>query len=80
MARHWPEELHPQGGVLGWVAGDPALKGKGLGLAVCAAVVARLIGGGYRRIYLSTDDFPLPAVKTCLKLGFPPESPPVSVP
>ncbi len=72
MAQHVPDELHPQGGVLGWVAGDPAHKGKGLGLAVCAAVVARLLSGGYRHIYLRTDDLRLAAIKTYLKLGFEP--------
>jgi predicted dehydrogenase/GNAT superfamily N-acetyltransferase len=72
MAQHTPDELHPQGGVLGWVAGDPEHKGKGLGLAVCAAAVARLISAGYKRIYLRTDDFRLPAIKTYLKLGFEP--------
>ncbi len=72
MAQHTPTELHPHGGQLGWVAGDPEHSGQGLGMAVCAAVVARLIRAGYRRIYLCTDDFRLPALKTYLKLGFEP--------
>jgi mycothiol synthase len=67
-----PGELHPAGGELGWVAADPKHRGKGLGLAVCAAVTARLIEAGYREIYLKTDDWRLPAIKTYLKLGYEP--------
>jgi predicted dehydrogenase/ribosomal protein S18 acetylase RimI-like enzyme len=72
MASHAASEQHPYGGELGWVAGDPEHRGKGLGRAVCAAVVARFIRAGYRRIFLSTDDWRLPAIKTYLKLGFEP--------
>ncbi|MFO7959271.1 MAG: GNAT family N-acetyltransferase [Candidatus Brocadiia bacterium] len=72
MAVHSPKELHPHGGELGWVAGDPDHSGKHLGMAVCAAVVRRFIRAGYRRIYLQTDDHRLPAVKTYLRLGFEP--------
>jgi len=72
MALHGPSELHPYGGELAWVAGDPGHRGKGLGMAVCAAVTARLVGAGYRRIYLMTDDWRLPAIKTYLKLGYEP--------
>jgi len=72
MAVHSPSDLHPFGGELGWVAGDPAHKGKGLGLAVCAAVTALLVSRGYRRIYLLTDDWRLPAIQTYLKLGYEP--------
>jgi len=72
MARHRPSNLHPGGGELAWVAADPAHKGRGLGLAVCAAVTARFIRAGYHRIYLQTDDHRLPALKTYLKLGYEP--------
>ncbi|HOX08894.1 MAG TPA: GNAT family N-acetyltransferase [Planctomycetota bacterium] len=72
MATHNPSELHPFGGELGWVAGDPAHNGRGLGQAVCAAVVSRFLRAGYRRIYLKTDDWRLPAVKSYLRLGFVP--------
>jgi mycothiol synthase len=70
MAAHRPNPDHPFGGELGWVAGDPAHRGKGLGLIVCAAAVNRFLRAGYRRIYLKTDDHRLPAIKTYLKLGF----------
>lgn len=72
MATHHPSDLHPFGGELGWVAGSPEHKGKGLGMTVCAAVTARFIRGGYRRIYLKTDDWRLPAIKIYLKLGYQP--------
>ena len=72
LTQHGPSELHPCGGQLGWVAGDPEHKGKRLGLAICAAVVGRCIEAGYRRIYVKTDDWRLPAIKTYLKLGFEP--------
>lgn len=72
MAWHNPSALHRFGGELGWVAGDPEHKGKGLGQAVCAAVVCRFLSAGYGRIYLQTDDWRLAAIKTYLKLGFVP--------
>ncbi len=72
MATHNPSDLHPYGGELGWVAGDPAHRGKGLGMAICAATTARFLEAKYRRIYLKTDDWRLPALKTYLKLGYEP--------
>jgi mycothiol synthase len=72
VATHNPLKLHPFGGELGWVAGDPEHKGKGLGYIVCAAVTKRYLDAGYREIYLRTDDFRLPAIKTYLKLGWVP--------
>lgn len=72
MATHAPAELHPYGGALGWVAAAPDHSGKGLGLAVCSAVINRLTSAGYRRIYLRTDDHRLPALWTYLKMGFVP--------
>jgi len=72
MAAHRSSPEHPFGGELGWVACDPAHRGAGLGLAVCAAVVARFLSAGYSRIYLKTDDHRLPAIKSYLRLGFVP--------
>jgi mycothiol synthase len=65
-------ELQPFGGELGWVAADPAHAGRGLGMAVCAAVTARLIDAGYRNIHLYTEHWRLAALKTYLKLGYVP--------
>jgi predicted dehydrogenase/GNAT superfamily N-acetyltransferase len=72
MATHNPSDQHPYGGELGWVAGDAEHKGKGLGVAVCAAVLRRYVQAGYQEIYLRTDDFRLPALKTYLKQGWEP--------
>lgn len=72
MGCHDHSELHPFGGALGWVAGHPAHAGKGLGMAVSAAVTARLIGAGYRDIHLHTEDERLAAVKVYLRLGYVP--------
>jgi predicted dehydrogenase/GNAT superfamily N-acetyltransferase len=72
VATHNPIDGMPYGGELGWVAGAPEHAGKGLGYAVCAAVIRRFLQAGYRNIYLYTDDFRLPALKTYLKLGFRP--------
>jgi len=70
-ATHGPSELHPQGGELDFVA-DPAHKGHGLGLAVCSAVVRLLQDRGYEHIYLTTDDWRLPAISIYLRMGFEP--------
>jgi predicted dehydrogenase/GNAT superfamily N-acetyltransferase len=71
-ARHGSTEQHPGGAELGWVAADPAHKGKGLGLAVSLAATALMVQRGYRRVYLKTDDFRLPAIAVYLKLGYQP--------
>ncbi len=72
MACHEPRPLHPFGGALNWVCGDPAHRGKGLGVSVCAAVTARLLAAGYEDVYLLTDDFRLPAISIYLRLGYQP--------
>ena len=72
MAVHNPTDRHPGGGELGWVAAHPDHRGRGLGEAVCTAVVKRFHSAGYRRVYLKTDDFRLPAIRTYLRLGFVP--------
>jgi mycothiol synthase len=72
QARHGPSELHPEGGEVGWVVADPDHKGKQLGMIATAAAARRLLRAGYRHVYLSTDDWRLPACKSYLKLGFEP--------
>jgi len=69
MATHNPAEHHPFGGELGWVAGHPDHREHRLGAIVCAAVIRRFAQAGYSRVYLKTDDFRLPAIRTYLKLG-----------
>ena len=51
---------------------DPDHAGRGLGLAVSAAVTARLLQAGYRHIHLYTEHWRLAALKTYLKLGYVP--------
>lgn len=70
MGLHDHSDDHPFGGELGWVASDPAHRGKGLGTAVCAAVTARLLAAGYRNVHLYTEHWRLPAIKSYLKLGY----------
>lgn len=70
MANHRPQDIHPFGGELGWVAGHPDHAGNGLGKAVCASVVRRLLQAGYRNIFLNTDDWRMPALSIYLKQGW----------
>ena len=72
MCLHDHTNLHPFGGELGWVAGDPAHAGKGLGRAVCSAVTTRFLDGGYSDIHLYTEDYRYAALKTYLRLGYEP--------
>lgn len=71
-AWHNPSKTHPSGGELAWLGVHPSHRGRRLGKALCAAVINRFYEAGYARIYLNTDDFRLPAVKTYLELGFSP--------
>ena len=70
MGSNNPSKYFPNGGELGWVAVTPSHNGKGLGYIVCAAITKRFLELGYREIYLLTDDFRIPAIKTYLKLGY----------
>lgn len=70
MATHDPTWLRPFSGEVGWVAGDPAHKGLGLGTAVVAAVTARFIEIGYPSIHLFTEHYRLPALNIYLRLGY----------
>jgi mycothiol synthase len=57
---------------LGWVAADPAHRGRGLGRAVCLAVMRAAAAAGHREIFLRTDDHRLPAVRVYLAIGLEP--------
>ena len=70
MALHDHTWFRPSCGELGWLAGDPAHAGKGLGIAVGAAATARFIEIGYRNIHLFTEHWRLAALKIYLKLGY----------
>lgn len=62
--------VNPPAGALDYVVASTRHAGKKLGYGVCAAVIRYLVGRGYPRIVLGTDDWRLPAIKTYLKLGF----------
>jgi mycothiol synthase len=62
----------PFGGEIGYVTADPMHRGKGLGRAVVALAVGRLIEAGYGHIFVGVQGWRLPAVKCYLRLGFVP--------
>lgn len=72
VAAEYQRDGHEDPGSLQWVMTDPLQTGKGLGRIVVAAATATLAGGGYNRIYLSTDDWRLPAIHIYLELGWKP--------
>lgn len=72
VAQHNSIDLHPFGGELGWVSTVPAHRGNRLSRVVCSAVVLRFLKAGYSDIFLRTDDWRLPAIKTYLNIGFRP--------
>lgn len=72
MASHHPAPRHPYAGNLGWLAADPAHSGHNLGWSATAAVTARLLRGGYERLYLTTDDFRAAAIRIYLRMGWVP--------
>ncbi|RYG24289.1 GNAT family N-acetyltransferase [bacterium] len=58
---------------LHWVGALPSEKGKGLGEIVSRRVLQEAVERGGSGVYLSTDDFRLPAIRTYLRLGFEPD-------
>jgi mycothiol synthase len=62
----------PGSGVVHWVGASPAHAGKGLGVAVCLAVLHDHRDRGCMDSVLTTDDHRLAAIKSYLKLGFEP--------
>jgi ribosomal protein S18 acetylase RimI-like enzyme len=64
--------LEQQVGVLDYVACHPQHRRKGLGLAVCTAVLKFLVGRSYPGVTLNTYDSRLPAISLYLSLGFAP--------
>ncbi len=72
VAAEYAREGHDELGSLQWVMTDPAHTGRGLGKAVVAAATTTLAEAEYRRVYLSTDDWRLPAIHVYLELGWRP--------
>lgn len=55
---------------LAWVAVSPVYRGHGIGKVVCSAVVSQLLRSGWLKIFGSTQDDRLAALKIYLDLGF----------
>jgi mycothiol synthase len=62
----------PFGGEVGYVTVDARHQRKGLGRAVVALVVSRLIEVGYHHVFVGVQGWRLPAIKCYLSLGFVP--------
>ncbi len=58
---------------IGWIAADPGYRGLGLGGFVLTIALHFTRKLEKRPVYLLTDDFRTPAIKTYLKLGFVPD-------
>jgi len=72
MGWYNPSARFPKAHEMGWVAADPAHRERGLGRAVTNAATRALLDQGATRIYLLTDDWRLPAIKTYLNVGYVP--------
>lgn len=60
------------GGTLHMVSALPEVAGRGVGRAVCTAVVNYLLNAGCEYVDLTTDDFRKSAIVTYVRLGFRP--------
>ena len=73
MCLHNYSDSNPFTGDVGWLACDPAHRGKGLGLQITSFVTNRFLQAGYSRIQLHTEYYRLAAIKTYLKSGYVPD-------
>jgi mycothiol synthase len=71
-ATAWEDREHPGHGLVHYVAVRSEHKGHRLGFALTARALEILKSMGYDDVWLTTDDFRLPAIKTYLDLGFEP--------
>ena len=62
----------PFGGELGYVAVGRDHRRRGLGVAVCAAVIGRFLSAGYENIRVGVQEHRLAAIHLYLHLGFEP--------
>lgn len=65
-------ERHINAGNFGWLAVSPKHRGKKLGHVISRAVTERLIEEDFKKIYLETNDYRIPAIKIYLQLGWQP--------
>lgn len=70
-ARYNP--VFPGVGYVHWVGVDPIARGRNLGAAVMADVLARFASDGITSVVLETDDERLPAIRSYLAQGFVPQ-------
>jgi len=70
--------LHPpqdeMGAEIGFVAVAKAFRGKGLGQTLLLHIISTARNRGYHRVWLHTDAFRLPAIKTYLRIGMLPQT------
>jgi mycothiol synthase len=62
----------PSGGELGYLIVDRDHRSRGLGRAVCAAVIGRFLSAGYENIRVCVQEHRLAAIRLYLRLGFEP--------
>lgn len=72
FASHHPSKRHSFAGNLGWLAVDSTHRGNSIGKTLVLAVMKRLKKSGYKRIYLETHDFRIPAIALYFKTGWVP--------
>jgi mycothiol synthase len=70
MARHLSTPSYPFGGRIDWLATDPDHRGSGLAKVAAGSAAQRLLEAGYSKIWVTTDDHRIGALKTFLSLGF----------
>lgn len=66
-------DAFPQSGWVHYVGASSRTKSLGLGYIVSRAVLDECLRQEKKDVYLTTDDFRLPAIRTYLKLGFHPD-------
>ena len=66
-------EPDPYAGWLHWVGVHPDAQGKRLGEFVSHRVLTEAVNRNRSCVYLTTDDFKIPAIRTYLRLGFEPD-------
>jgi mycothiol synthase len=62
----------PFGGELGYLIVDPNHRRRGLGTAVCSAVIGRFVSAGYKSIRVCVQEHRREAIRLYLRLGFEP--------
>jgi len=72
MGWYRPHEVFPDAHEMGWVAAAPPHRGRGLGKVVICAATRALLEQGATTIYLLTDDWRVPAIKSYLRIGYVP--------